>query len=84
MPLYVKDNDVAAMATELQHLLKAPSKAEALRQALRNEIERQKSKVPLRERIARLQRRVAALGPTDPDFDRKKYTDDMWGDISSS
>lgn len=80
MPLYVRDDDVAAMAAELKGLIKAPSKTEAVRQALRHEIARQKRNVPLRQRIARLQERTAALGPADPKFDRKKFSDEMWGD----
>jgi antitoxin VapB len=80
MPLYVRDDDVAALAAELQGLLKAPSKTEAVRLALRHEIDRQKGGLPLKERVASLQERAAALGPTDPGFDQKKYTDEMWGE----
>lgn len=78
MPLYVRDDDVAAMAAELQDLIKARSKTEALRQALRHEIDRQKRRLPLTARIAALQKRAAALGPTDPDFEAKAFADDLW------
>lgn len=80
MPLYVRDDDVAALAAELKGLIKAPSKTEAVRQALSREIARQKRTVPLRQRIARLQDRAAALGPRDPRFDGKKFSDKMWGE----
>ncbi len=80
MPLYVRDDDVAALAAELQGLMKAPTKTEAVRQALRGEIARRKKAVPLRQRIRRLQDRAAALGPADPNFDRKAFSDEMWGD----
>jgi antitoxin VapB len=80
MPLYVRDDDVAALAAELKDLTRAPSKTEAVRQALRHEIARQKHNLPLKQRIARLQKRTAALGPADPGFDRKAFSDEMWGE----
>lgn len=80
MPLYVRDDDVAALAAELQGLMKAATKTEAVRQALRGEIARRKKIVPLRQRIRRLQDRAAALGPADPSFDPKAFSDEMWGD----
>ncbi|WP_075217491.1 type II toxin-antitoxin system VapB family antitoxin [Mongoliimonas terrestris] len=80
MPLYVRDEEVAAMAAELRDLLKAGSKTEAVRLALRREIDRQKGGLPLKERVARLQAQADALGPADRDFDQKAYADRMWGD----
>lgn len=80
MPLYVRDDDVDALAVELQKLTKARSKTEAVRQALKHEIERNRASIPLRERLAKLQERAAAIGLPNPDFDMKKFTDDMWGD----
>lgn len=80
MPLYVRDDEVAALAAELKQLLKAPSKTEAVRQALRHEIARHKARLPLKQRLARLQDRATALGPADPSFDQKAYSDAMWGE----
>ncbi|MCT2580906.1 type II toxin-antitoxin system VapB family antitoxin [Mesorhizobium sp. P16.1] len=80
MPLYVRDDDVDALAVELQKLTKARSKTEAVRQALKHEIERSRASIPLRERLAKLQERAAAIGLPNPDFDMKKFTDEMWGD----
>lgn len=80
MPLYVRDNDVDALAVELQKLTKARSKTEAVRLALQHEIERSRASIPLRDRIAKLQERAAAIGLPNPNFDMKKFTDDMWGD----
>tara|TARA_R110002049_G_scaffold164956_3_gene330979 strand:+ start:6317 stop:6493 length:177 start_codon:yes stop_codon:yes gene_type:complete len=34
------------------------------------------------DRIRRLQSRVAALGPVDPDFDMKVFTDELWDEVS--
>ena len=36
----------------------------------------------LAERIKPLQSRVAALGPVDPDFDMKAFTDELWDEES--
>lgn len=78
MPLYIRDSEVDALATELQAVSGAPSKTEAVRTALLHELARNRAKIPLRERLARLQERVARLGPPDPTFDMKRYTDEMW------
>ena len=48
----------------------------ALRRAIREETER----VSLRERIGSIQDDLAALGRIDPDFDMKRFTDEMWGE----
>ena len=81
MPLYIRDNEVDALATELQAVSGARSKTEAVRTALQNEIKRKRAEVPLLERIAKLQERVAAMGVSDPNVDMKKYMDEMWGDV---
>lgn len=78
MPLYIRDSEVDALAAELQAVSGAASKTEAVRTALLHELARNRAKTPLRERLARLQERVARLGPTDPAFDMKRYTDEMW------
>ena len=81
MPLYIKDDEVDALAAELQSLSGTRSKTEAVRSALQNEIKRKRKEIPLIERIKEIQDRVAALGPGDPNFDMKKFTDEMWGDV---
>ncbi len=80
MPLFIRDPDVDAMAVELQRITKAPSKTEAVRTALRHEIERSRGKVPLRERLVKVKEMARRIGPSNPDFDMKKFTDEMWGD----
>jgi antitoxin VapB len=81
VPLYVKDDDVLAMANELQKLMRARSKADAVRTALRHELERARGKLTIRDRLARAMAKAEEIGPANPDFDMKKYTDDMWGNI---
>jgi antitoxin VapB len=80
MPLYIRDNDVDALAVQLQKAMKAPSKTEAVRTALANELERNRARTPLMERIKKLQEEVRDLGPRDPNFDMKRFTDEMWAD----
>ena len=42
MPLYIKDDEVDALAAELQSVSGARSKTEAVRSALHNEIKRKR------------------------------------------
>ena len=81
MPLFIRDDAVDRLASEVQKALKTSTKKEAVRLALQHELERARRQRPLTEVVADLQARVAALGPGDPDFDMKRFTDEMWGDI---
>lgn len=80
MPLFIDDADVIAMAEELTRLTKARSKTEAVRTALRHELERARTRVPLPQRLARIHEKAARIGLPNPTFDMKAYTDEMWGD----
>ena len=80
MPLFIRDPEVDALALEVQQATKAPTKTEAVRKALKNELERVRRARPLRERLANAKALADAMGPGTPDFDMKKYTDEMWGD----
>ncbi|WP_106752077.1 type II toxin-antitoxin system VapB family antitoxin [Pannonibacter carbonis] len=78
MPLYVKDDEVLELARELQALIGASSKTEAVRMALRNEIDRQRHVLPVAERLARSRQLAAEIGTPDPDFDFKAFRADLW------
>lgn len=80
MALFIRDSSVDALAAELQKAMKAPSKKEAVRLALQHELHRVRKAMPLRERLTRAMALADAMGPGDPTFDMKKYTDAMWGD----
>lgn len=80
MPLFIRDADVTAMAEELVKLTKVKSKTDAVRVALRHELERTRTSVPLGERLAKIHAKAAAIGLPNPAFDMKAYTDEMWGD----
>ena len=81
MPLYIKDDEVDALATELQSITCAPSKTEAVRTALKDAIERKRDRKAMIARIAEIQKKVAAMGPRDPDFNMKEFMDDLSGGI---
>lgn len=79
MPLFIRDDEVDALAGEVQKLTKARTKTEAVRRALQNELARTRKMLPLRERLARAKALADAMGPSDPNFDMKAFTDEMWG-----
>lgn len=78
MALYIRDEQVDELAKKAQRLLKTPTKTEAVRQALEREIERVEKKAPLRERLKPILEAARALGPSDHDFDMKKFMDEGW------
>ncbi|MGA2791920.1 MAG: type II toxin-antitoxin system VapB family antitoxin [Roseiarcus sp.] len=80
MPLYIRDDEVAALARKVQGLTKARTVTDAVRSALEHEIERERNKLPPSARLARSVAMAAAMGPVDPDFDMKKFSDEMWGE----
>ena len=81
MPLYIRDNDADELAEQLRRLTGAATKTEAVKTALRHEIERASSRRPSREGLERARRLIDTLGPTDPNFDQKAFSDEMWGDL---
>jgi len=81
LSLYIRDDEVDALARQLQSAIKAPTKTEAVRIALKRELERAHAVLPLSERIKKFQEALKALGPDDPDFDMKKFMDEGWGDL---
>lgn len=81
MALFIRDETVDALAEELKEAMKAPSKKEAVRVALQHELERVANTKPRRRLNFEKSRAMAdAMGPGDPDFDMKKFMDEMWGD----
>ena len=78
MPLYIRDNRVDALAGELQSALKAPSETETVRIALLHELARARQELPIRQRLAKALELADAMGPGDPTFSMKAFTDEMW------
>lgn len=81
MPLYVRDDDVAQLAQQLKAKTGAKTVTDAVRLALRHELERVSESLPLSARLDKALALADAMGPTDPAFDMKAFTDEMWGGI---
>ena len=79
MPLYIRDEDVADLARKVRSLTKARTITDAVRSALKHEVERATVEGPRSARLGRAKAMIAALGPSDPDFDMRRFRDEMWG-----
>lgn len=77
MPLYIRDDDVDELAEQVRRAIGARTKTEAVRQALQDALEAKLNRTSIFDRIKPLQARVAELGPVDPDFDMKAFTDEI-------
>lgn len=83
MPLYIRDDEVDALAVKLQQALQTLTKTEAVRIALQHELDRQTERIPPSKRIADLLAKSREMGfapGTSDDFDMKAFTDEMWGE----
>ncbi|MFN0022610.1 MAG: type II toxin-antitoxin system VapB family antitoxin [Parvularculaceae bacterium] len=80
MALFIRDDKVDALANELQAALKTATKKEAVRIALEHELERIAKAKPRRFDFSKAQAIAASIGRVDPDFDFKKFRDELWGD----
>ncbi|TCV72730.1 type II toxin-antitoxin system VapB family antitoxin [Neorhizobium sp. S3-V5DH] len=83
MPLYVRDERVNELAEQARRILNAPTKTDAIRQALQRVVETAEAsdtseKPSLRERLKAIQDEVKRLGKPNPDFDDKALLDEMW------
>lgn len=85
MALDLTDEELNALAERARKVLNAPTKQDAVRQALERVVE-DKSPVAQAgthqttraERLKALQREYEAMGSSNPDFDEKKFIDEMW------
>ncbi|KJZ21426.1 hypothetical protein TW83_18905 [Paracoccus sp. S4493] len=80
MPLYIRDDKVDALAEQVMRLTGAKTKTDAVRDALQAALDAKLNQTSIFDRIKPLQSRVADLGAVNPDFDMKKFSDEMWGD----
>jgi antitoxin VapB len=80
MALFIRDPEVDALAEEVRRVTKAKTKTEAVRSALQARLAEVRRALPLRDRLARSKSLADALGPSDPGFDMKAYTDELWGE----
>lgn len=81
MALYVRDERVNQLAEQAQKILKAPTKTDAIRQALERVVQAEDRRPPLAERLEKIRARhnMPAYDTLEP-FDEKAFLDDMWGD----
>jgi len=78
MALFIRDPEVDALAEQVRAITKARSKTEAVRAALEARLAEARRARPLRDRLSRAKTLADAIGPSDPDFDMKAYTDALW------
>lgn len=78
MPLYIRDDKVDDLATRFMKLSGAKTKTEAVRMALTAQLAAEQARKPLLDRLRPLLQRADELGTPDPDFDMKRFTDEMW------
>ncbi|WP_237152145.1 type II toxin-antitoxin system VapB family antitoxin [Oryzibacter oryziterrae] len=80
MQLHLQDDEALALAEEVKRLTHADSLEVAVKQALRHEIDRVKNSTGLWNRLSAAREKAGQIGPGNPDFDMKSFTDAMWGD----
>jgi antitoxin VapB len=81
MALFIRDAEVDALAEEMRRLTNAKTKTEAVRRALQAQLAETRKALPARSRLARAKALADALGPSDPGFDMKGFSDELWGDF---
>ncbi|HEY5819808.1 MAG TPA: type II toxin-antitoxin system VapB family antitoxin [Mesorhizobium sp.] len=79
MPLYIRDDGVDALAERLMSVTSSKNKTEAVRAALKHELERVRRAIPLHERIKKIQAEAAVNGRT-AEFDQKAFSDWLNGE----
>jgi antitoxin VapB len=80
MPLYIKDDETARLVDQLSRL-RGLSKQDAVKMAVRAELDRLANLTPLRERFAMVRAKHPLPPPTGQLAD-KTFFDDVTGDIS--
>jgi antitoxin VapB len=78
MILRIQNPVVCELARELARLRRTDV-TEALRHALRSELERERAKRPLVERLEELANETLAMAGANPRMVTKEEIDDLWG-----
>jgi antitoxin VapB len=79
MPLYIKDDATAQLVAQLAKL-RGVSKQDAVKIAVKGELDRAAEAVPLRERFAAL-RKAHPLPPPTGEAADKAFFDDLSGEV---
>lgn len=84
MALFLTDEELDALAEKAQKVLNAPTKEDAVRQALERVVENTDTPATdteektLAEKVKAIQDEVRRLGTPNPNFDQKAFLDEMW------
>jgi antitoxin VapB len=78
MGISIRDPKVGELARELARLRKTDM-TEAIGHALRSELERERTKSPLVERLKRIADETVAMAGPNPREVTKEEIDDLWG-----
>jgi antitoxin VapB len=83
MVLHITDPRLDELAEQAQKILNAPTKTDAIRQALERVVENGPEKTtedekPLAQRVKAIQDEVKRLGTPNPKFDEEAFLDEMW------
>ncbi len=78
MPLYIRDDEVAELARRTKEATGAKTVTEAVRVALEKALAEAKKESSFEQRMARVMAMADALGPGDPNFDFRKFREELW------
>jgi antitoxin VapB len=78
MGISIRDPEVGKLARQLARL-RNTNMTEAIAHALRSELERERAKRPLRERLEELARETMAMAGPNPREVTKEEIDELWG-----
>ena len=80
MALYIKDPTVDALAEKVQALLGVSTKTEAVRESLQQTFAKLNTQPRRKFNLERARALIDAMGPADPNFDMKKFSDELYED----
>lgn len=80
MGLFIKDEAVDHMATEVQALMGVKTKTEAVRSALADKLAALKPKRDIKAALESAWALAEAMGPSDTDLDMKAFMDELSGE----
>jgi antitoxin VapB len=78
MGISIRDPEVGKLARQLARV-RNTNMTEAIAHALRSELERERAKRPLRERLEELARETMAMAGPNPREVTKEEIDELWG-----
>lgn len=77
MALFIRGEAVDDLVDKVMQVTNAKTKTEAVRRALQLQLKTINQTRPLLERIRDIQSQADAIGPVDPRFNMKTFSDDM-------